>query len=248
MICNRLLCIVLFFISLSLPSHASLIEVDIKRDGTNSGFTQDNSSLIWLDLSVTKNLSISEVNQLLTTDLKGYRWAQETEVLNLWHDVFFSNMGQSSLPILTGSKTWFGTSIQSAGESSPLFFEALSILGANPIITNTNGTGFAYSSRTAIGYFESQYNNYGYAFSIMNDTSTYRSCDPAPCFEEPISDRSEVWYFDSAMPLPKDNPNSSFSDSGSFLIKVADVPEPSMIAIFALGVLGLASRRLKRQA
>ena len=125
--CNQLLSIVFLYISLSSLSHANLIEVDIKKDGTNSGFTQDDSSLIWLDLSVTNNLSISEVNQLLATDLEGYRWAKETEVLNLWHDVFFSNMGQGSLPILTDSNTRFGTNTLSAGENSHLFFEALSM-------------------------------------------------------------------------------------------------------------------------
>jgi hypothetical protein len=246
--CNQLLSIVFLYISLSSLSHANLIEVDINKDGTNSGFTLDDSSLIWLDLSVTNNLSISEVNQLLATDLKGYRWAKETEVLNLWHDVFFRNMGQDSLPILTDSNKWFGTNTLSAGDNSHMFFESLSILGADPITTNTNGMGFTYSSQSIIGYFESQYNNYGYAFSTLNDTSIYRSCDPAPCFEEPINDRSEIWYFDDAMPLPKDNPNSSFVDAGSFLIKVVEVPEPSTLAIFALGMIGLASRRFKKQS
>jgi len=35
---------------------------------------------------------------------------------------------------------------------------------------------------------------------------------------------------------------------GSLLIRAVDVPEPSTLAIFALGLMGLASRRLKKQS
>ena len=35
---------------------------------------------------------------------------------------------------------------------------------------------------------------------------------------------------------------------GSLLIKAADVPEPSTLAIFALGMIGLASRRFKKKS
>ena len=38
--------------------------------------------------------------------------------------------------------------------------------------------------------------------------------------------------------------------ASTFLVKdvVAEVPEPSTIAVFALGMIGLASRRLKKQS
>jgi hypothetical protein len=35
---------------------------------------------------------------------------------------------------------------------------------------------------------------------------------------------------------------------GSWLVRAADVPEPSTLAIFALGMIGLASRRFKKQS
>ena len=249
---NQLLKTLSLYIFLSSTAHASLIEVDINKDGTNIGFTTNNSSLVWLDLAITNNFSILEVNQRLTTDLQGYRWAKETEVLALWHDIFFSKMGQASLPILTGeaipyvSGVWFGTRVLSAGGESDSFFDALFILGANPIETGTNNIDHTYSSQSILGYFESQYNNYGYAISNVNDKSIYRGCDPSPCFEESLSDRASVWYFDGATPLSKDNPHSGFSNAGSFLVKATKVSEPFTLAIFALGLMGLAVRRFKK--
>jgi hypothetical protein len=243
----------LIFAVSGITSAGLISNVDIFNDGSNLGFSQKNSSLVWLDLSVTRDVDISSVNQRLTTDLRGYRWARETEVLSLWHDIFFSKMGVDDLPILTGeaipfvSGVGFGTSMLSAGEYSHLFFEALSILGASPIETNTNGIGYTYSSQSILGYFESQYNNYGYAFADVFDKSLYRSCDPSPCFEESVYDRSVIYYFDDAMPLYKDSLGGGFSNASSFLIKVTDVPEPSTLAIFALGLIGLASRRFKKQ-
>jgi hypothetical protein len=35
---------------------------------------------------------------------------------------------------------------------------------------------------------------------------------------------------------------------GSYLVRTTDVPEPSTLAIFALGMIGLASRRFKKQS
>lgn len=41
--------------------------------------------------------------------------------------------------------------------------------------------------------------------------------------------------------------NSGYNDIGSMLVRVTQVPEPSTLAIFALGLIGLASRRFKKQ-
>jgi hypothetical protein len=219
-----------------MVSPGLISNVDVFNDGSNLGFSQKNSSLVWLDLSVNKNFSISSVNQRLTTDLQGYRWANETEVLSLWYDIFFSKMGQDALPILTG--LWFGANTLSAGVYTHLFFEALSILGATPIEKTTNGSGYTYSRQPILGYFESQYNNYGYAFADVFDKSFYRSCDPSPCFEEPVYDRVQIWYFDDAMPLYKGNPDDSFSNASSFLVKVKDVPEPSTLLLVLFIFIG----------
>ncbi len=242
---------------LSTCASAGLIEeIDIFNNGTNKGFSESSMALEWLDLSVTYGQSISDVNQRLSSDLLGYRWAKESEVLSLWHSVFFQYMGQDSLPVLTGDAipfvtgVWFGANTLSAGSNSNLFFESLSILGAPAIRTTTNEIGFTYSNQRVIGYFESKFNNYGYALASLNDKALYRGCDPAPCFEESRRDSASVWYFDGASPLYKNTPNNtSFSDASSFLVKdVAQVPEPSTLAIFALGLIGLSSRRFKKQS
>lgn len=242
---KQLVTLILLYVSLSSTSYANLIEIDINNDDSNIGFSQTGSSLVWLDLSVTKGLSISSINQRLTTDLQGYRWAKETEVLSLWHDVFFSKMGQENLPVLTGeaipfvSGVWFGTNRESAGSNSDVFFESLYILGADSIETETNSIGYTYSHQTIFGYFESKYNNYGYAFSKINDKLLYRSCDPSPCFEETLHDRSQIWYFDDAAPLYKDNPNDSFSGASSFLVKVTEVSEPPTLFLIFLSLIYL---------
>lgn len=75
----------------------------------------------------------------------------------------------------------------------------------------------------------------------------YRGCDPLPCFEESLSDRASVWYFDGAAPLLKDNPYSGFPNAGSFLVKATEVSEPSALAIFALGLMSLAVHRFKTE-
>jgi hypothetical protein len=245
----KVLKVVLVALNLIISGIASagiISNVDIFNDDSNLGFSQKNSSLIWLDLSVTKNDSILSVNQRLTTDLQGYRWANETEVLSLWHEVFFSQMGQDDLPMLTGeaipyvSGVWFGADTLSAGEYSDLFFEALSILGASPIETNTNGIGHTYSRQTVAGYFESQYDNYGYAFSHLSDKSFYRSCDPSPCFEEAVYDQAQIWYFDDAAPYYKDSLQTSyFPNAGSFLVKVTDIPEPSTLLLILFSLVCL---------
>ena len=62
-------------------------------------------------------------------------------------------------------------------------------------------------------------------------------------------------YVSNSTVLNHDGVNSSpnsYSSSMSFLVyrdlnQVTDVPEPSTLAIFALGVMGLASRRFKKQ-
>lgn len=52
---------------------------------------------------------------------------------------------------------------------------------------------------------------------------------------------SKVWDTDSVAAL-------SASNTGYFLVKTADVPEPSSLAILALGMIGLASRRFNKQS
>ena len=44
------------------------------------------------------------------------------------------------------------------------------------------------------------------------------------------------------------NKGDSSIDVGSWLVRTTVVPEPSTLAIFALGMIGLASRRFKKQS
>lgn len=87
---------------------------------------------------------------------------------------------------------------------------------------------------------------------------TSAECSGASCWAHYNSSNTQGWFSDSyGLSVGSDNINTqtttyrsvSASDVyiSSALVRSSSVPEPSTLAIFALGIMGLASRRFKKQ-
>jgi hypothetical protein len=111
--------------------------------------------------------------------------------------------------------------------------EAFAIFGStrNGDFSNTR---VYYNQGGWNGYIDNDGNSNSYQF-IYNDTFSTGKYKHAGNYEEHLSNT---------------HGNISARVAGLVLIKdpVTDVPEPSTLAIFALGMIGLASRRFKKQS
>ena len=75
-------------LSFGFGANAELIEADWKSSGDNLAVYDTRTGIKWLDLSVTRNMSILQVNELLETEYKGYMLATREQTAELIKSMF----------------------------------------------------------------------------------------------------------------------------------------------------------------
>lgn len=217
--------VVVLFLSISGIAKAGLIDiidVDINNDGTNQGYTlaADNYNIVWMDFGVYNGTSLSDMNALLTGSLTGWRYATYNESLTLFTTMFSD--------YLTSSTSYY-LSTGSGDISDAIFSSALSdIIGVNDPVSWHPGPGHIFTRSE--GGITNGTDVLG-RMSVGGFVSTCGGCGTG----------GSVY---------QTNANEGLDNNHSWMIvkDVVDVPEPSTLAIFALGMMGLASRRFKKQS
>jgi hypothetical protein len=207
----------------SLFANAGLIDledVDINSDGTNQGFTlsTNNYDLIWMDFGIYNGTSLTDMNNLLNGSLTGWRYATYDESLVLF-SVMFSEY-------LTDS-TNYSLNTGNGDNSDAIFSTALSdIIGINDPISWNPNPGFIFNQSE--GGITNGTDIFG-RMSLGGFVPTCTGCGTGGSIYETTA-------------------NEGLDSNHSWMIvkEVVDVPEPSTLAIFALGMIGLASRRFKK--
>ena len=142
----KLLTTVICFISIS--ANASLIRSNFNGFDT---VIDTNSTLEWMNLDATKNLSINEVNSLLSTTFSGFRLPTQEEVFTLidnslpstlrlnheWHiDTYVdSNEAHNFLNFFTNTSEAIGNYIYEDSSGNSVFFAGIQryISGGNSV-------------------------------------------------------------------------------------------------------------------
>lgn len=223
MICKKLsAALVGIVIAISFNANAGLIEVDIFGNGTNKGFSIDGSGLEWMDFGINITQNISNIHnfsyvsgQLGVGGLyEGWRLPTTGEVSTMWTAAFIE---------FKGIATFYDANRNGPGQfqtsnAGTLYDTAFNILGVN--------------TSTVYGYFEGT----GSLSRVV--VVSGGSVDTVY-----LNDFNNLDYYRTY----------SFAGKGynTLLVRTAaqqtspttSVPEPSTLAIFALGIMGLAFRR-----
>lgn len=195
----------------------------------DNGLTYDRSTgLEWLDLSYTLGNSMVTTNAELLSLYSGFRWATHIEVDNLI----------SSVLLGVGERKTYD-SVTDINKASTFLDLLGSVQDANPNVVQPSRWSLGVSEGSLNPNTHPIYLSYGlhmvqlttlddyYADSHLGDTRVRVKGEFSHCCFVPTQSSYNV---------------------GSWLVRTAQVPEPSTFAIFALGILGLAASRFKKQA
>lgn len=191
-------------------------------------FTTDTTqNLDWLDITSTTGMSYDEVTLALNSSLGGWRYATQAEfnslVLSIMPDT--NHIDPNSNYTCTNCFDEYANFIELIGGnvsngSVPEFQLLGNVLLDSPDIFVAAGI----THSTAVARFTGQ--NFD-GFGLGNSVSI---------------DRPNLITHGWSQP-----DNAAQSDISTFLVRATQVPEPSTLAIFALGIMGLAARRFKKQ-
>ena len=215
---------------LSMCSMVNLAQAGI-IDTSNDSFIDDNSNLEWLDFNITSNQSYNSVVENLDSGeiYDGWRLATMDEVTSLYSNAFFDladswreypdNDVPSILAKANNNKNINGI----YGDSN--FEQVFDAMGAS-----NYATGDGYDTTHAL--YEDSGGNLAY-FQLI-DRKTADNVDIARLY----------WGFGTIT----DNYRTTGGTSRSTMLVrgASEVPEPSSLAIFALGIIGLAFRTNKQ--
>ena len=218
----------LIFIFTSFAASAGLI-----LDTNNDSFIDSSTTLEWIDFGVNNGQSFSYISSQLSSggDYEGWRLPTVDEVYVMWTNV--ANLDGFEADIETpdryGNGQFFARDKNNDGNTESVFDSVFKLIGYNKV--NPYGSGEAFKT---YGFFEGadglsyvEYRNYTLHTGVSDDIL--------------LRDNGN---FDSVRNLGYDSYSTLLvKDSLQNSVKV---PEPSTLAIFALGLLALASRKNKK--
>lgn len=220
-------------------ANAGVVEVDIYNNGTNKGFTVSGSSLVWMDFGINNNQSYETVQaQLLPGEVyEGWRVANATEVFSTFASIF-------SVPgIDWASPDYFGAGefYFQDGYGDPLgsvWENIFPVLGWNAHIGFETG----HERYISIGMFRGGYDMLS-TFQIEN--MLHNALVSSPLNDSILAADGE-YHFANGVSIT--NSTLLVRDVAVVPPEPESVPEPSTLAIFALAMMGLTARVLKKQS
>ncbi|WP_259369083.1 PEP-CTERM sorting domain-containing protein [Colwellia sp. MB3u-55] len=188
---------------------------------------------------------ITDHDGYVTDSVTGWQWLDAR---------FTDNMSYNDVLASTTSGSLIGWEIASTSEVLGLLLHQ-----NNNVLIPTTGTGrtwdtsiFSFKALVMMlgdGSYYGDNANHGYLNGMTTEISSYSNRAGAPRTVQ------IGWWSDKvAQGFLRDDSWGPESHSATnirtntWLVKKAEVPEPSTLAIFALGMIGLASRRFKKQS
>ncbi|WP_286262944.1 PEP-CTERM sorting domain-containing protein [Thalassotalea atypica] len=205
---------------ISTPSHGALIKSDYLNAGDGLLLQDTNQGLEWLNLLQTYDMTYAEA----VANFAGFRVATQAEVENMFFDVIPIMDGQFTRGTVHGSYDSSHVDLVTQAESYTDLFGFVSISTERRTYGNYIGDNGGYFMA---GIRTNPDGQNGVSRVFLNYRST--------CTLASVPNASDCAW----------NGSSAF---GVYLVRAADgipVPEPSTLAIFALGLFGLTLPRLK---
>ena len=214
----------------------------------NAGLIHNN--LEWMDLSITDGLSRDSVESTILTNVayQNYRYATKSEVSALYQDWLNEQFPNKTFRLAR----WDRMAAPASAITSYFTSRTYSIK-----LYNQDNTVDLRSGKWTRGRYD-HHKEY-LLFNGNYDSSSSRVTRVARLdimvnfslnqedvgFVRPDYDRWSLMYKDRAYAQLQ---NYVGQWQASILVKSASVPEPTTLAIFALGMIGLASRRFKKKS
>lgn len=211
----------------TLPANASIIERDLVHGSNDKLITYDSSSnLEWLDLTVTKGRSFSEVK-------------------NGWSELVSQGFRFASANDLAGLGGAFGLTLNQSYDTYASAGADVDSVEAVKTLANMIGITFVYEDegsiyqrRSAMGYLGDKVRNSEYGSVAYASIEFYEL------------GWTTLAAFHSQGETASGSTNSQYSNLGSFLVRttaVTPLPEPETYSILltGLGLMGLMMRRRK---
>jgi len=219
----------------NIASIGLIFSISISVNIANAGLIKND--LEWLDLSLTVGLTVNQVNTtvLNTTAYKDYRYATQGEVDTFWGGIFldeFNNLASAQWAGLTGL---YNTDY--SGYLAGAWAHTYVPIGN----VSTSNEGTIYFDKHIDGYYIFDIEGTGRNYGSYNGSFLQNEGDMVAFFKttslENLSNREVIRN------INKDSVSTHYNH---MIVRTHnDVPEPSTLAIFSLGLMGLASRRFK---
>lgn len=216
-------------ITFSMTASAGLINT------TENSFIDENSSLEWMDFGVNNTDTYDFVSSQLGAGqaYEGWRLATIDEVYNMYSNTF---LGLAADNVNFLDSVGRSTVIDGRNESVSVLDSIFEIMGYN----TQRRQGTPFEIRYASGLFQGD-----------EGLSLFKTHDVVGSFEKRFAGDQVSFYDHADFDYLSNNSNLEYS---TMLVKninseaTTSVPEPSTLAIFTLGIFGLASRKFTKKS
>ncbi|MFT7109657.1 MAG: hypothetical protein ACI843_001319 [Psychrobacter glaciei] len=226
----------LLIITLALTSTFS--NAGLITDTNNNSFIDEATGIEWMDFGVNNVMTFREVSDELQRGgiYEGWSIASETQVMALWHELYFST-----------AETFYAYRFFAYTSNNPLWEDYLSIMGFNELRQDP-----ANLMRDSLGIFLGDDSNLKIA--TYHEDIFLSNVEAHASLMDFYEELPPLCYDVSCGPYPngyaqqnEERANLSYLGYSTLLVRNVSVPEPSTLTIFAMGIIGLVSRRFKKQ-